>query len=119
MKSVVRTLQEMPVFNKKSKILEENEVVESYVLFETADILVMHMFFRAGESLKAEKHSPHEKVICLNGNIQYEIQGEKYVLERNANIDIPANRIHSCCAGEKGAEIIVILSKNQYFENFF
>ena len=119
MKPLVKTTKECITFHKKSLVGTIESTIEAYVLFETIDILVLQMFFRPHEKLFEERHRPHEKVLCIKGEIVYRIDGQEVCLGENQNIEVLPNQLHSSCASEKGAEIIVILSKNQYFESFF
>ena len=66
-----------------------------------------------------ERHSPFEKVFCLKGKITYVIDKEEFLVNEGECIEISSFRLHESKAGEHGAQLLVMLMKNQYFENFF
>ncbi len=119
MKLRVIKFKESKLHIKKSFINNIKTDINTYIVFETNDILVFYIEFSSNQSLMEEKHSPYEKIFCIEGSFKYYIDDECFDIYKGESIQIESNRKHYCIAGEDGGIILAMLTKNQYFEDFF
>ena len=63
-------------------------------------------------------HSGHEFVYCEDGTLEYEVEGQIYLLEPGDNLIFAAHMLHRWRnPGEKTARVIVVISSFEAFEN--
>lgn len=102
--------------NKDIPLQVVNESIKRKIVAHGGDMMIVEVHFLKGAIGTLHEHFHEQVSYCLKGKLEFEVNGEKHIIEGGDSIFMPKDSLHGCVALEDTVLLDIFTPQREDFK---